>query len=1457
MATGFNYSITVGGYPINGDGITTPAIKAGSFHMSDITNERSTLDFTVFEATGGLWTFVTGQYVQVQDISVTPNINIFTGRVHTCKRELVDHGTNMTEHEIACVDLNESADRRVAIKAYSGYFAGDILSDLAALYMVTEGIQVSQAYARYQSYDQFVLGTGTNVVPTANNNGDIELQAAGTDLVYNVANASDWNASGVTQQVVSVVGNTLQIQTNTVLKVAASCTPAANANSYFYNKICTTPYTIVAGDYLVYDIWVPSDNAQHYMGLDGHSSTGTIGFLRDYKYNAGTSPDKYSLTDQNGLLLHPGTDLSGYTDQWYTRYFPLYEIGVGSVVDYFMVACESDNQGDYRFYIRNARIASSTGSTQLAIFTGTLQQNINVSAQCYYNISLTTMQAYNQQGVWTSPVKSMSSIGIMKTSFFSINYDMGNAKADAQFYTSVDQGLTYYLHDPSTQNDSVPGVVPGLSVNSSDMGYRVKIVLNNNNTDPIYTPIVYGFQSNIRTSYRYNGTGKQDVVNALFQSTDWSGTGTTKIDTHDFGDRNLTLDIHTVDLKGTPNITTYGVGSSVIDTGQAYQGMRLRSGTAAQGQTYVYCADIPTITAGHTYTVSVDIPFPPQNQWTGLIYNTAQAAFSANKGCFAYAVVLFNEVGSNIGMKLVKGQNNSAGGAITTISTNTTSWAAGTMLRLRIEINGSSHLVYVDGALYMTVTDSTYTTNAKSGLILASTDTLQKYATYQNLVCLATTPAIAGVYKGTWTSADNFIQAAGTYQTSIVGWGSNLPFSTAMIVESSINSGSTWQLVSNGGVVNPNLTVGQSLSGVQVRFRVTLTTLDPTVTPTLTGITYYVLAPYSTSGTWISSALVLTPIPRAGNATISWQPGNIDSTKTLNMFTSTDGGSTYQSVTAGSTIPNLSLSPTPFIDNFTTDDIAGNYTQLGTFTNRIVDEVNYNLTMDCTSSATIKYTNYGSYDSAKYYLDFTEAEGLGLLAGYGGGIWFYVTCNDDHTANPGITKNTIVFEKWAASTQYFSVTVPFELKRGDYHRLIIDYFDGICTVTINGKIILNQWVDPYPPVSCVGGPRLVNGTGSYPAHGVVTTFAVMPYGNNIGSKTIRVKANFTSTDPDYTPYVSDLNFGVRPYQIDAGPVVNQATFNYAYVSDCIRDLVSRSNFWSNIDADGVLWYKGGASRWAPVIVHGGNIIGLPKVTFGNPLYRNYQWVVGGKNLTSEQNFNFVGNGYQTSWNANYPLAQPPRITVNNVVKTVGISGVDGGKDFYWQLGSTVISQDTSGVILKGNSKMLVKYVGYYDTVVKVVDTGQVQYTQNNEGFGTGIVEEVTDGTNILTLQASYDLANGLMSEFCVQGQQITFRTLNNSIKPGMMITVYLPQYGITETQFVVEKVDVTDDWPLLYFDVQATNGPLTGSWERAIGKLSTVSSIANINLGTGTIVSNSLTFSEGIAQSESVTYTIT
>lgn len=336
--------------------------------------------------------------------------------------------------------------------------------------------------------------------------------------------------------------------------------------------------------------------------------------------------------------------------------------------------------------------------------------------------------------------------------------------------------------------------------------------------------------------------------------------------------------------------------------------------------------------------------------------------------------------------------------------------------------------------------------------------------------------------------------------------------------------------------------------------------------------------------------------------------------------------------------------------------------------------------------------------------------------------------------------------------------------------------------------------------------------------------------------------------------------GVTAGTIQTGPTIVQATFNYAKVSDCLRVLAEKAGFIWNIDQNLQLQFMAPATITAPFSVNSDSDVdeGSMQVSNTSPNYRNRQWIRGIHSTTSAQTETRQGDGKTRAFVMSYPLnAAPTTFTLNGSAKTLGIKGVDTGKDFYWAKADPVIAQDPSGTVLQSTDTLSITYVGQFVAIVQSDDLHQQSLRATQEGGTTGIVEDVIDGPEMTSTDEAFQVANAKLSKFVVAGQIATFSILKYGLFPGQLLTVTAPEHDITNTAYLIEKVDFIDADPYIEYGITAILGPVNTDWVNFFINLANKPSLVdNLSLGSSGTLTTLESVSESWSWSETVTETV-
>ncbi len=145
----------------------------------------------------------------------------------------------------------------------------------------------------------------------------------------------------------------LKVDTSLMLNVTVT---GATGNEYTYRIFNNeSNYTIQNGDRLHFDIYIDPGSPEIRGGFDGLIDGVTI-------------RDNSNWVDQNGLSIHPATDLSAYANgTWYHRVFDISANASSNISD-FKIAHEGDSNGNYLILLDNVVITDSNGTLKYVIY---------------------------------------------------------------------------------------------------------------------------------------------------------------------------------------------------------------------------------------------------------------------------------------------------------------------------------------------------------------------------------------------------------------------------------------------------------------------------------------------------------------------------------------------------------------------------------------------------------------------------------------------------------------------------------------------------------------------------------------------------------------------------------------------------------------------------------------------------------------------------------------------------------------------------------------------------------------------------------------------------------------------------------------------------------------------------------------------------------------------------------
>ena len=921
-----------------------------------------------------------------------------------------------------------------------------------------------------------------------------------------------------------------------------------------------------------------------------------------------------------------------------------------------------------------------------------------------------------------------------------------------------------------------------------------------------------------------NGT----VVSAAYLvQSDWSSGTTSNLVANSGGDLSLIGVTRNWDNGSTSGQTLYGGGSP----SQGVTSGQYTLSCAANQATQSRLDFAGTWTNG---TIDVDMVLANNADRHSLTWRTQHWN---NTDDYAYTLEFWP---NTIQMRV--GQNGNGGTNTLLIAHNFSPALSAGTYRVRLVLNGSSFTASVNGTQYLTTSDSTYSTAGYISLRNRNTTSTTVTAAFDNF-------GIMQAQSGTWTSASASINSVSSIASSVITWDSSLSQGGTVLVQSSIDSGSTYQMCTSGSPI-PGLTSGTSGTGKTVIIKITLSTTTSAAMPDLKTLQWSVVGGYSASGTRVSPALSLAPAGRVGSSVVAWNANLPSTATTLGVDVSLDNGTTWTDVSGnnGGPIPGLNGQPEPTVDGFAADTSANYITGIGygggmaawtqdTAHSRIV----------ATNGASSVYLNAAiGIANIDLFCDMDYSDAGGLAWCFIDAQNYYGLIVADNQASIG-TKNRMTLYKTAGGVQSTLATGAITFQRGMWYRIRATNLDGVITAYFDGVQVLT-----YTDSS----PLSAGQAGLYQAGGLATNYALrtlgptldlgitggtptmarfyqlwlQPMGDNVTGQNVVTRLRLATTDATLTPQVLDLTVGVYSNTIGVGALIPSADYRMQFQSKVLDDVAKQSNYAWWVDPNKVLNVRERSAVPAPWILQSTSL-GLPvdleadsnlKVTVANDLFRNRQNLTGVLNTGQFPGRSFQGDGQTTSFTLDYPIAPGtvPVITLNTVPQKVGKKGTTGSQ-YYYADNDPVIAQDSNLTKLISTDRLAVSFTGIFTTTVTVDNLASQAALTLKEG-GTGIVEAVEDvSSRGMMYAAAVAYAQQLLVRYCIDGTTIVYTTYRNGLQPLQIQSGFLPEMGLFDTQMLITAIDVTlrtqpGNTMLYQYIVTATELPNQGSWQKLL-----------------------------------------
>jgi hypothetical protein len=806
------------------------------FSIQEAIEARSILELTVLDPDGTA-DFQRGQPVYFTDSDTGKT---YRGFVNASKPVKFGLATLYVGHDVTFFDKQYLLGKRTNSKNYAGEYAGPIAIDFAER-LADEGVTVAAATHRDSTAADFNAGILSGLTGVGDSDdGALTLTNAGSDLDIAV------DLSSGTPTNVTYAGGFLTPTLTPTLKLSSELIASAGQNT-MYVTVWTGTKTLATNNTLSCDMWVPSTNKEISATLDvvfsdakrmNNLSVGAV-------YDQNLIP---SYTFSSGTL----NDLSTYAkDQWYHRTFTFSSAFNGKTVTRVQIGIGGSSPGPFVAYFKNIVLAGTT------IFSSTLQTTpvVDHSAGGFAttSTSVTVVQSYDPAA--TSYASVATSIDTVKLIRSSLVEWIALSPELLSIYASYDN----HVYVACTTNSPLPALPAGSNVASTSLYFKA---LFSTNDDPTVYASLVSLSATLQSAA--NPTSAKNDVSVYYGTQAAWNTGTHN-DTQALSNGDLTLDVYTRDWA---DHTT---------TGQTLYALTGASESASSGS---YIITTPTtsptdISWGMSqlnfaglmvdFTLDIDVKFSSTGAvcQTGVLYRQIGWTNLTNNSFGYYVGVDSTEVQIGYGSNTNTGTD-----SYTQIATASLSLSANTTIHIKVVVNGSSHKVYINGSSTpaLNVIDTTYTTPGNFGLRgYQGPSTSSTTHTFDNLVI---TPA----YTGIWQSLASSISTLGTCGGSAIAWteiDTENAIASSIIVQTSIDSGSTYQVCTNGGAI-PGLTNGVNISGKTVIVQALLNTISQPIAPIVRGLYFRVLGAYPGSlGTRSTIPLGNDNMTRS-NTTGSW-----------------------------------------------------------------------------------------------------------------------------------------------------------------------------------------------------------------------------------------------------------------------------------------------------------------------------------------------------------------------------------------------------------------------------------------------------------------------------------------------------------------------------------------------------------------------------------------------------------
>ena len=302
--------------------------------------------------------------------------------------------------------------------------------------------------------------------------------------------------------------------------------------------------------------------------------------------------------------------------------------------------------------------------------------------------------------------------------------------------------------------------------------------------------------------------------------------------------------------------------------------------------------------------------------------------------------------------------------------------------------------------------------------------------------------------------------------------------------------------------------------------------------------------------------------------------------------------------------------------------------------------------------------------------------------------------------------------------------------------------------------------------------------------------------------------------------------GITDTGVIDGPALAAVEFSFATAEEALDTIARLAGYYWDIQPDYSLRFFGRTTFSAPwnISAASANVrrIGALEAVFNRQNVANVVNVRMGQfigELTSET---VTGDGVAVEFETTIAIAREPVIALNGSAQTVGVSGVDTGKDWYWQQGTRSIQQDSGGVVLTGGDSLQIDYFPLYSDIFATVQDAANIASRALVELSSGRYETVIESSTLSTRADGLALGQAYLDANKDDAVSLAISTLDPGLRIGQVINANLPFIGLggsgsgvnmlIESLTLTARVGAVDN-----YRAQCSNGPLLPTWQQTFG----------------------------------------